>query len=72
MLRCRVLHALCYGPNGLKLKDSSGFETGEAYNEDAICVDKIEVECPETVARKEEELMNLDLVINETQNKLYF
>lgn len=66
-----VLHTLWYGCNGLKLKDSSACELGEACDEDAICVDKIEVECPETIARKEE-LKNLDVVINEIQNKLYF
>ena len=28
------------------------------------------IECPENVARKEEKLMDLDLIINDIQNKL--
>jgi len=31
----------------------------------------IEVQCPETIVRKGEELMDLDLVISEIQNKLF-
>ena len=29
------------------------------------------VQCPETIVRKDEEPMNTDFVINETQNKLF-
>lgn len=35
-------------------------------------VDTIEVQCPENVCRKEEEIMDIDCVINEIQNKFYF
>ena len=48
----RVLCALYHGPNGLKSKDSSGFEADEACDEDAIGDDLTEVECPETIITK--------------------
>ena len=35
-------------------------------------VDPIEVQCPENVVRKEEKPMDLDLIINDIQNKFYF
>ena len=53
-LKSRILYTLYFGPNGLKSKDSSA------------C--KIEIHCPETIIRKEEQPMDLDLVINEIQN----
>ena len=56
-LRSRILYAIYHGPNGLKSKDSS------------VC--EVEVQCPETVVRKEEQPMDLDFVINEIQNKIY-
>ena len=59
-LKSRILYALFYGPNGLKFKD---------YNHD-VEMDQLEVECPETIVRKEEEPMDLDIVINHIQNKL--
>ena len=55
-LQSCILYALYYGPCGLIRKDFS--------------YQQAEVECPERVARKEEELMDLDLVINDIQNKL--
>ena len=66
----RVLYALYYhGPNGLKANDCSVFDGDEAFAETASSVDLTETECPETIVRKEEELMALDLVINGIQNK---
>ena len=59
-LKSRILYTLYYGPNGLKFKD---------YNND-VEMDQLEVECPETIVRKEEEPMDLDIVINHIQNKL--
>ena len=56
-VQSRILYAIYYGPSGLKWKDFSDRQE--------------EVECPERVVRKEE-LMDLDLVINEIQNKFYF
>ena len=53
------MKTLYYGPNGLKFKE---------YNNDAE-MDQLEVECPETIVRKEEEMMDLDIVINHIQNK---
>lgn len=48
-LQSRILYALYYGPNGLKLKDFS---------------DQLEeIECPERVVRKDEELMDLDFLL---------
>ena len=57
-LQSRILHALYYGPNGLKWKDFGDQQET--------------VECPERVVRKEEEPMDLDLIINDIQNKLCF
>ena len=59
----RVLYALYYGPNGLKCNDFSSFEEAD------ISVNP--VKCPETIIRKEEVKIDLDLVINEIENKLY-
>ena len=48
-LQSRILYALYYGPNGLKLKDFS---------------DQLEeIECPERVVRKDEQLMDLDYLL---------
>ena len=63
----RVLYALYFGPNGLKCNDFSSFEDGSNSDEAAISVNP--VECPETIIRKEEEKMDIDLVINEIQNR---
>ena len=72
-LHDRILYAIYYGPNGLKTNDFSGMEIRDDYNaEEVMNVDTTEVPCPENVARKEEELMDLDFVINEIQNKFYF
>ena len=62
-LKDRVLHAIYYG--GLKANDFSGM--GIHKDREVMNVDPIEVQCPENVIRKEEELMDL-----ETQNKSYF
>ena len=63
-LQDRILHAVYDGPNGLKWKKFS--ERVHSENNDLN-----EVQCPETVVRKYEEPMDLDLVINEIQNKLF-
>ena len=48
-------------------------ETHKGDNADEVMnVDPTEVQCPENVVRKEENLMDLDCVINEIQNKFYF
>ena len=48
-------------------------EVREDHNADEVMnVDPIEAQCPDNVVRKEEKIMNLVLVINEIQNKLYF
>ena len=60
-LQDRILYAIYYGPNGLKCQDSSGTEMTR----------RDEVQCPETIVRKDEEPMNVDFVINEIQNKLF-
>ena len=65
----RVLYALYCGPNGSKSNDSSDFEVFKACDADAISDNPTEVECPEAMIRKEEENMDLGLVINEIQNK---
>ena len=59
-LQDRILYAINYGPNGLKCQDSSSVEMN--------C--QVEVQCPETIVKKDEEPMNIDFVINEIQNKL--
>lgn len=47
-------------------------EVCKDHNADGVMnVDPIDVQCPENVVWKEE-LMDLDLVINEIQNKFYF
>ena len=61
-LQSRILYAIYYGPCGLKCKDPSAMEIDS----------QDEVQCPERVVRKEEEPMDLDLLINEIQNKFYF
>ena len=66
----RVLYALYNGPCGLK---TSSVEIHKDDNTEKVMnVDPIEVQCPENVVRKEEKGMDLDYVINEIQNKLYF
>ena len=66
----RVLYALYNGPCGLK---TSSVEIHKDDNTEKVMnVDPIEVQCPENVVRKEEKGMDLDYIINEIQNKLYF
>ena len=70
-LQERILHALYYGPCGLKCKDFNEMEARKDHNvEGAGNVDSTEVKCPENIMRKEEKLMDLDYVISEIQNKL--
>ena len=57
-LQGRILYVLYYEPNGLKWKDF--WDQQET------------IECPERVVRKDEEKMDLDLIINDIQNKLCF
>lgn len=45
----RILYALYYEPNGLKLKDFGDQQE--------------EIECPERVVRKDEELIDLDFLL---------
>ena len=59
-LQSRILYAIYHGPCGLKWKDPSAMKIDS----------QDEVQCPERVVRKEEELMDLDLIINDIQNKL--
>ena len=58
----RILYAIYYGPCGLKCKDPSAVEIDS----------QVEVQCPERVVRKDEQPMDLDLIINDIQNKLCF
>ena len=72
-MKKRVLYALYYGPCGLKTDNFSRVEIYKDDNaEEDMNVDPTEVQCPENVVRKEENLMDLDCVINEIQNKFYF
>ena len=57
-LQSCVLYVLYYGPNGLKWKDFADQQET--------------IECPERVVRKDEEPMDLDLIINDIHNKLCF
>ncbi|KAL9985731.1 hypothetical protein ACROYT_G008171 [Oculina patagonica] len=60
-LQDHILYAIYYGPNGLKTNDFSGMETRDDQNADEVMnSDPFEVECPENVGRKEEELIDLD------------
>ena len=69
----RVLYALNYGPRGIKTNDFRGVEIHKEENaEEVMNVDPTEVQCPENIVRKEQKLMDLDNVISEIQNKLYF
>ena len=61
-LEDRILYAIYYGPCGLKCKDPSAVEIDS----------QVEVQCPERVVRKDEQPMDLDLIINDIQNKLCF
>lgn len=62
--------ALYYGPNGLRGNVCFFFDGDEAFDETASRVDPTGTECPETILRKNEELMDVDLVINVIHNKL--
>ena len=57
-LQSRILYALYYGPNGLKRKDFGDQQET--------------MESPERVVRKDEQPMDLDLIINDIQNSLCF
>ena len=57
-LQSRILYAVYYSPNGLKWKDFSDQEET--------------TERPERVVRKDEQPMDLNLIINDTQNGLCF
>ena len=57
-LKSRILYALYYGSNGLKWKDFGDQQET--------------TECPERVARKDEQPMDLDLIINDIQQRLRF
>ena len=61
-LEDRILYAIYYGPCGLKCKDPNAVEIDS----------QVEVQCPERVVRKDEQPMDLDLIINDIQNKLCF
>ena len=61
-LEDRIRYAIYYGPYGLKCKDSSAMKIDS----------QVEVQCTETVVRKEEQPMDLDLIINNIQNNLCF
>ena len=52
-LKDRILHAIYYGLNGLKANDFSGVEIHKV--KEVMNVDRIEVQYPENVIRKEEE-----------------
>jgi len=67
-----ILYAINYGPNGLKPYDFSDMEVYEDHNiEKVMNVDPMEVQCPESIVRKDEEPMNIDFTISEIQNKLF-
>ena len=59
-LEDRILYAIYYEPCGLKFKDPGAMEVDS----------QVEVQCPETVVRKEEQPMDHDLIINNMQNRL--
>ena len=61
-LEDRIRYAIYYGPYGLKCKDPSAMRIDS----------QVEVQCTETVVRKEEQPMDLDLIINNIQNNLCF
>ena len=61
-LEDRIRYAIYYGPYGLKCKDPSAMKIDS----------QDEVQCTETVVRKEEQPMDLDLIINNIQNNLCF
>ena len=61
-LEDRILYAIYYGPCGLRCKDPSAVEIDS----------QDEVKCPERVVRKDEQPVDLDLIINDIQNKLCF
>ena len=57
-LQSGILYALYYGQNGLKWKDFGDQQET--------------IECPERVVRKDQQPVDLDLIINDIQNKLCF
>ena len=61
-LEDRILYAIYHEPCGLKCKDPSAVEIDS----------EVEVQCPERVVRKDKQPMDLDLIINDIQNKLCF
>ena len=61
-LEDRILYTIYYGPCGLKCKDLSAMEVDS----------QVEVHCPETVVRKDEQPVDLDLIINDIQSRLCF
>ena len=66
----RVLYALYYGPCGLSTNHFSSEEIYKDNNTNEVMnVDRIKVQCPENVVRKEEKIMDLGYVVNEIQNK---
>lgn len=66
-LQDRILYAIFMVQMVSKRTFFSGMEVREDHN-----VDTIEVQCPENSIRQEEELIDLEFVINEIQNKFYF
>ena len=61
-LKDRIRYAIYYKPYGLKCKDPSAMKIDS----------QVEVQCTGTVVRKEEQPMDLDLIINNIQNNLCF
>ena len=57
-LQSRILYALYYRPNGLKWKDFRDQQE--------------KTKCRERVVRKDEQPMDLNLIINDIQNRLCF
>ena len=67
-----ILYAINFCPNGLKPNDFSDMEVYEDHNTEKVTnVDPMEVQCPESIVRKDEEPMNIDFTISEIQNKLF-
>ena len=67
-----ILYAINYGPNGLKPNDFSDMVVYKDHNAEKVMnVEPREVQCPESVVRKDEEPVNIDFTISEIQNKLF-
>ena len=50
-----ILYAINYGPNGLKPNDFCDMEVYEDHNTEKVTnVDPMEVQCPESIVRKDE------------------